>query len=138
MIIDLFSKTMSLMEEALTLRSERHRVISGNIANQDTPGYQSKEIRFKEIMKTAKQSTPRIALKKTDPSHLSPATSGSGSISSHAVQSTVTDSTRLNGNTVKGEEEMVKLAENTMMYNATAQIIASKFRGLKNVIKEGR
>ncbi|MFQ5579646.1 MAG: flagellar basal body rod protein FlgB [Nitrospiria bacterium] len=138
MIINLFSKTMSLMEQALNLRSDRHQVISGNIANQDTPGYQSKEIRFKEVMKTAKQSTSKIPLKKTDASHLSPLRHGFGSVSSHAVESASTESNRLDGNTVNGEVEMVKLAENTMMYNATAQIIASKFQGLKNIIREGR
>ncbi len=138
MIIDLFSKTMSLMEQALNLRSERHQVISGNIANQDTPGYRSKEIRFKEIMNTANGTSTKIPLKKTNPSHLTPALKRADSSTSHAVQSASSRSTRLDGNTVNGEEEMVKLAENTLMYNATAQIIASKFRGLKNVIREGR
>jgi len=138
MMINLFSKTMSLMEQALNLRSERHRVISGNIANQDTPGYQSKEIRFKEIMDNAKQSSTHMVLKKTDPSHLSPTGKGFASKKEHAVLSASKGTTRLDGNTVKGEEEMAKLAENTLMYNATAQIIASKFRGLKNVIHEGR
>lgn len=137
MMINLFTKTLSLMEQALNLRSERHRVISSNIANQDTPGYQSKEIRFKEVMNTAKDKAPQIILKKTDPSHVSASMNGSSPVSAH-VRSSPTGSTRLDGNTVKGEEEMVKLAENTLMYNATAQIIASKFRGLKNVIREGR
>jgi flagellar basal body rod protein FlgB len=33
---------------------------------------------------------------------------------------------------------MGKLAENTLLYNATAQLISKKFKGLKNVIKGGK
>ncbi|MFQ5780310.1 MAG: flagellar basal body rod protein FlgB, partial [Nitrospiria bacterium] len=132
MIISLFNKTMSLMAQALNLRSERHRVISSNIANQDTPGYQAKEIRFKEIMNAVNDISPQIRLKKTNPAHVSTSAHPSSPMSARATRSPATGSTRLDGNTVKGEEEMAKLAENTLMYNATAQIIASKFRGLKN------
>ncbi|MCP5282632.1 MAG: flagellar basal body rod protein FlgB [Rhodoferax sp.] len=38
---------------ALSLRSERQRVIASNIANSDTPGYAARDINFKEAMAAA-------------------------------------------------------------------------------------
>lgn len=134
MIARLFNKTIGLLAQALDLRSERHRVITANIANQDTPGYKSMEVNFKEALSEATGHSA-VPLTRNHPSHLSPA--GGGVLPSHAVVSPGT-SQRLDGNTVHGEEEMAKLAENTLFYTATTQILNSKFRGIRNAIREGR
>jgi flagellar basal-body rod protein FlgB len=46
-------------------------------------------------------------------------------------------SLRGDGNTVDIDRTMGKLAENTLMYRTTAQLISKKFKGLKNVINGG-
>jgi flagellar basal-body rod protein FlgB len=134
MIASLFNKTIGLLAQALDLRSERHRVITANIANQDTPGYKSMEVNFKEALRSASDSSA-IPLQRTNPAHLPPAAltppSSHAAVSSRASQ-------RLDGNTVNGEEEMAKLAENTLFYTATTQILNTKFRGIRNAIREGR
>jgi flagellar basal-body rod protein FlgB len=43
----------------------------------------------------------------------------------------------LDGNTVNMEREMARLAENQLMYKASAQIVAKKFQALKSVINGG-
>ncbi|MCG3115847.1 MAG: flagellar basal body rod protein FlgB [Candidatus Manganitrophus sp.] len=134
MISSLFSKTIGLLGQALDLRSERHRVITANIANQDTPGYKAMEVNFKEALGSASGSLP-LSLDRTDAAHLS--SGGSVSASSHAAVSPGA-SQRLDGNTVNGEQEMAKLAENTLFYTATTQILNGKFRGIRNAIREGR
>lgn len=134
MITSLFSKTIGLLAQALDVRSERHRVITANIANQDTPGYQAMEVNFKEALRSV-SGAPLIRLDRTNPSHLSP--SGSAPSAAHAAVSSGS-AQRLDGNTVNGEQEMAKLAENTLFYEATTQILNTKFRGLRNAIKEGR
>jgi flagellar basal-body rod protein FlgB len=134
MISSLFSKTIGLLAQALDLRSERHRVITANIANQDTPGYKAMEVNFKEALASA-QEYPPLTLQRTDPAHLPPAAINPPS--SHAAVSS-RPSQRLDGNTVNGEEEMAKLSENTLFYTATTQILNSKFRGIRNTIREGR
>lgn len=134
MITSLFNKTIGLLAHALDLRSERHRVITANIANQDTPGYKAMELNFKDALSSASGSS-LLPLQRTDPSHLSSA--GGISASSHAVVSPGA-SQRLDGNTVNGEQEMAKLAENTLFYTATTQILSGKFRGIRNAIREGR
>ena len=44
----------------------------------------------------------------------------------------------LDANSVNLELEMAKLSENVMQYNAAATILAKKFNGLLNAIREGR
>src|SRR3569832_1039732 len=131
MIEGIFDKTVGLLSEALDLRSERHRAIAANIANQDTPGYQATEVNFKEALSTASGSLP-IALHRTDPAHLSP--TGNGPAASHATVSSG-PSHRLDGNTVNAEKEKAKLAENTLLYTASTQMIISKFRAIQSAIK---
>jgi flagellar basal-body rod protein FlgB len=45
---------------------------------------------------------------------------------------------RGDGNTVNMEREMANLAENQLMYRASAQIVSKKFQSLKSVIQGGK
>jgi flagellar basal-body rod protein FlgB len=137
MPIRLFDSTINLLEKALDVRSDRHRAIAANIANQDTPGYQAAHVDFKDAMRTASEnpSSP-LSPFQTDPRHLSGGLTASVSSSRAAVP---TDrAARLDGNTVDSEKEMVDLAENTLMYTASVQMISAKFKTLINAIREGR
>ncbi|MBH0195318.1 MAG: hypothetical protein HP494_06885, partial [Nitrospira sp.] len=44
----------------------------------------------------------------------------------------------LDANSVNLELEMAKLSDNAMQYNTAATILAKKFHGLLNAIREGR
>ena len=135
MLTQIFDKTIGLLQRALDIRGERHRIISANIANQDTPGYKATEVRFKEALNVS-LGAPGLPLSNTHPAHM---TSPEASPSSARVPSSKSSaSARLDGNNVNAEQEMAKLAENTLMYDATIQMIANKFRALKNAVREGR
>ncbi len=138
MIIKLFGQSITRLEDALNVRSKRHQVITTNIANQDTPEYKAKSLDFKEALKSAAGDGSTIALARTNKNHLSPQSQATGPLEAQVKVATTSRTTRLDGNTVETEKEMTRLAENTFMYQATAQLIAGKFRGLKNVISEGR
>jgi flagellar basal-body rod protein FlgB len=45
-----FSQVFRVHGEALQLRSERTRVLSANIANENTPGYQAQDMDFAAVM----------------------------------------------------------------------------------------
>jgi len=140
MLIQLFDKTLQQLEKALDIRSARHAVITTNIANQDTPAYKAKALDFKQALSELTQEDPAsaIRLKRTDSAHLASPVPHPRSLDERITLSTSEHSKRLDGNTVNSEKEMTRLAENTFMYRATAQLIASKFRGIKRVINEGR
>ena len=43
---DVSTSTMNLLEKALDVASQRQQLVTANIANVDTPGYQTKDIDF--------------------------------------------------------------------------------------------
>ncbi len=138
MEINLLDQTALLLSQLLDLRSERHRGISANIANQDTPGYKAVEVDFTQALKnaTAADTPGHLAVAVTHTQHI-----GAGGIvpdlSSGAVVSQIERSNRLDGNSVNAEMEMAKLAENTLMYNVTSQVLGMRLKAIKNTIRGG-
>lgn len=113
--------TIGLLQQVLNIRSFYQRLIAGNIANSDTPHYKEKDIDFlKELEKRTEAGQG-----KTDDYNVIEKDVGEGIIS-------------IDGNTTNMEEQMVKLNENSMLYNATVQIITKKFSMIKYAITEGR
>ena len=132
--MELFNQTISLLEKSLDIRSEKNRIISANIANQDTPGYRAKELNFKESLNAA-SGVSSLQLSRTSASHLGGITGGSP----EAVPKEIPGgSKRLDGNTVDSEMEMAKLAENQINYNASVQFISDKFRMINYAITEAK
>jgi len=133
MAFDIFGPTYSLLSKVLDLRSQRHSLISSNIANADTPGYKAGKIQFEDELNKIMPSNNRLQLKRTCEQHL-PQTDlekikPEVVLESGAVQ-------RVDGNTVDLEKEIVDMSKNQLMYGALAQILRKKFDGLMSVIKE--
>ena len=47
------TQSLSFHAQALSLRSERQRLIASNIANADTPGYVARDMNFAQALKEA-------------------------------------------------------------------------------------
>lgn len=125
MTVSIFDKTLSFLSKALDIMSLRHQIIASNIANQDTPNYKAKDITFREEFEAALNVKGAI----------------SGSDISDVEGRIIMRSERGAGydnNSVNVELEMARMAENTIMYNAAAQILSNKLKTLSYVIKEGR
>lgn len=109
-----------VLERALDAASLRHRVLSHNIANVDTPGFKRYRVDFETEL-------ARALAAGQDPDRVRPA----------VVRET--DSTgRPDGNNVDIEAELVKLAENQIWYAALTRQISDHFARLRTVIYEGR
>lgn len=121
----LFSKTFNLLSTLISYRSERNKLITSNISNLDTPGYKPADYVFKQDLKKAMDI--RIHLTRTEEKHFPNAT---GEITKNDFK------------LVKSEEkvdldtEMTNLASNQLMYNLSVDLLARKFRGIKNVLSE--
>ncbi len=107
----LFEKTWNVVARSLRLRILRHEVLSANIANVDTPGYRRKDIPFEKIMR-AYLGEESLPLRRTRPRHLS-LVSTEGKIETIQPEDVGTP------NNVSLEEEMSKLMENHLLYQAT-------------------
>ena len=133
----IFSDTMAILEKSLNLRSIQHKALASNIANMDTPNYKAVELDVTEKMNKNKGSVRSTALVRTHATHLPFRGDRADKVKLKAVTPPAY-SLRGDGNTVDIDRTMGRLAENTLLYNATAQLIARKFKGLRNVIKGGK
>ena len=132
----IFNTTIRLLEKNLDLRARNQNLISANLANAETPGYIPKRLTFegelKDALKNRGGDTPPL----TDPRHI-PLNGRSAGLD--RVQGTIIEapdgSVGDDGNGVELENEMGRLAENQILYNATIQLAVKKFEGLKTAIK---
>jgi flagellar basal-body rod protein FlgB len=132
----IFSDTIATLEKSLNLRSIQHKALASNIANMDTPNYKAVELDVTEKMNKNKRSVGGTQLVRTHAAHLPFRSDRADKVKLKAVTPPAY-SLRGDGNTVDIDRTMGRLAENTLLYNATAQLIARKFKGLRNVIKGG-
>ena len=132
----IFSGVFSTLEKVLDLRSIKHNVIVSNIANVDTPQYKAFDLIIEEELGKATGKGKEVGLKKTHPGHIPAREMRIGSVASHIV-TTSQLSLKGDGNSVNIDKVMGDLAENSLMYNALAQIISKKFQGLKGAIQGG-
>ena len=132
----IFSSTINTLEKSLNLRSIQHKALSSNIANMDTPNYKAVELDVTEKMTKQQGADPGLKLVRTNAGHLPTRSHRADAVKLKAVNPTAF-SLRGDGNTVDIDRTMGKLAQNTLLYNATAQLISRKFKGLKSVIKGG-
>lgn len=121
----LFGSGVALMGRALDVRSQRQGLIQSNIANLETPGYTVQEIPFAKVMEQAVSGGGALA--RTDPRHIAV---------DPAQMVTTTESIGEN-RPPDLDEEMLKLAENQLMYQVTARILSKRFEGLQYAIDEG-
>lgn len=128
------NRVIGLLARALDAAALRQRVIADNIANTNTPGFKRSEVRFEEELRRALR-TDRLPLVTTHPRHIGGR--DPGDIRPEVVTERHT-SVRADGNNVDMEREMVELVANTIAYRTAAQLLATKFDGLRYVINGGR
>ena len=132
----LFNRTFSVLERCLDLRSMNHRILAANIANLDTPNYKAVELAVSEEMSRENGTNQDIRLTRTHVKHLPVQSHSRARITLKAAKAPEF-SLKGDGNTVDIDRTMGQLAKNTLLYNASTQLISRKFKGLKNAISGG-
>ena len=126
-------RTSILLSKVLDLRSARHSVISGNVANAETPGYIQKEIPFEQELQKAFDKNS-IKLEKSEQVHLS----GSEDIMENSFDPYKLVKEYGKPNELNIDTEMAKMAQNNLMYEASTKLLSMKFELLKAVIDSRR
>jgi flagellar basal-body rod protein FlgB len=128
----IFNKTsIPLLGKMADLSSLRQKLISSNVANVNTPGYQSRQIDFDGELKKA-MGKPKPSLHVSHPRHIPV---GGGPDRSPKV-TLVKQRDNSNGvNSVDIEQEMANLAQNQLVFDFGATMLAKKFKGLKAAIR---
>jgi len=113
----------SMLRSRLGYLSDRQRLIAQNVANAETPGYSPNDLKpftFDTAMKTQMASAGG-GMAVTQPGHMALPSSGAsgGSGAQKFKAQRIRDSeTTLDGNSVVLEEEMMKMSDARMSYDA--------------------
>lgn len=130
------TSTLDFHAQALTLRAERQRLIAGNIANADTPGYIARDLDFAKALREATgqasgQGAPG-AMAVTNPGHMSVA---AGARSEGELLYATGPQDSLDRNTVDLDRERAAFAENAVKYEATLRFINGHMRTMTEAMK---
>jgi len=132
-MINRLTDTLNFQAEAMSLRSERQRLIASNIANADTPGYVARDMDFAAALREATgqhKSAGRMAA--TAAGHLQPM---AGARAEANLRYASPSQTNLDRNTVDMDRERASFADNSVKYEATLRFINGSVRTMLDAIK---
>jgi flagellar basal-body rod protein FlgB len=101
------------LERYLDLLSVRQKLVASNIANSDTPGYQTQDIDFQREFLDAAGGTPQVI----EPSDLK---------------------VKNDGNNVSLDRESRLLAENALRFQLASQLMKVQIQAVRSAIQEGK
>jgi flagellar basal-body rod protein FlgB len=119
--------TGEVAAKALDGLAARQRALSNNIANVETPGFQSGDVPFEAELRAARDRA------KTDPVRWD------GDLPlSLSTETQPSESLRADGNGVNIDREVVKLSENTLTYEGLTRAMRMRGELMRSAISEGK
>lgn len=102
----------------LTWLDERQRLIAQNVANSDTPGYVGRDLRAPTDFAAAMREGSGLQMAQTRPGHMPVGGPNGAPVARFTSEAAPDSETTLDGNAVVVEEQMLKMAESRMAYDA--------------------
>ena len=133
--IQQFDTTMRLLNKVLDLRSKNQEIIGANIANAETPGYAAQTFTFEDQLHSAMTDSGLHSVT-TQPNHI-PLTPNSLEQVNGTVAATRDKAGIGDQNTVSVDQEMIKLSENEILYEAAVTMLNKKMALLKYAANGG-
>ncbi len=125
----------NVLSERMNWLTQRQSVLSQNVANADTPGYDAvdlKPVDFSDVLKRSQsQGTFDGGLTVTDPRHITITPQNAGGFETEPSDEADANST---GNTVSNEEEMMKVSDTQAQYQAASDIYAKAISMMRTAI----
>lgn len=123
--------TLSL-QSALDLRYKRHELLTNNLTNADTPGFQPSDLEFEGALQEelARGNGP---LARTDSQHI-PSTGVESLLENTVQRPDVTDS--LDGNGVDTDKELARVSENSLQFKATLEVLRRRYAAVRQTLTD--
>ena len=124
-----FEQALGIHSTAVALRSRRAEILAANLANADTPGYQARDIDFREVLAAADDGSKLMT------------TRGRHFTAPGAAPDGVTLKYRqplhasLDQNTVDVQAERAAFLDNAMRYQASMTFLNGRISGLVNALR---
>ena len=122
---------LSQIKGRLSWLDERQRVIAENVANSDTPGYVGRDLNQPTDFAAALREGGRLQMTRTSAMHIAPA----GPAARFDAHKAPDSETTLDGNSVVVEEQMLKMAESRMAYDAAIGLYQKSMQMLRIAAK---
>ncbi|GHD63399.1 flagellar basal body rod protein FlgB [Jeongeupia chitinilytica] len=113
-----FDKVLDVHASALDLRATRTRILASNIANESTPGYQARDLDFKESLSSARSGSD----------------AGLASAGGPEVKYRLPNHASQDGNTVELGVEQAEFSQNVSDFQVSLTFVNMKLKGLSKAI----
>lgn len=123
---------ISVLSQAMNLRTQRHQVLASNIANADTPNFKARDFSFEGAMRNAmagKSAAGGVSLTRTSSGHL-----GGGNSAGPALMFRGDVQSAADGNTVDMDVERSNITENALQYQILTQLIGDQFKAMRSAL----
>lgn len=124
---------ISVLSQAMNLRTQRHEVLASNIANADTPNYKARDFGFETAMQNAiagRNEAGGVGMARTATGHMQGGVAGGAAVLKFRAET----QSAVDGNTVDMDVERAQIAENAMQYQILSQLISEKFKGIRSAL----
>jgi flagellar basal-body rod protein FlgB len=122
---------LSALRTSMQWHQQRQRLLAENVANADTPNFQPRDLVRPTAATLVAGTKPGLTLARTNASHLTPA---GGDNTSFALERKSSSETRPAGNAVSLDDEMLKVAQNQMDYQAATSLYTRSLGLLKTAM----
>lgn len=123
----------SMLRTRLQYAQERQRVLAENVANADTPNYRARDLKapkFPDPTQMAPTAVSTVSLARTENGHIAQLGGGTTFRTDRANNYEV----RPTGAAVNLEDEMIKVADNQMDYQAASALYSRSLGLLKTAL----
>ena len=120
---------INVLDKAADASALRHKAISNNVANDDTPGYKRQDVDFESVLASELGKTKYTSLDdKIKDVSLS-------NLNVNTYRDATNYSYRLDGNNVDVDNENVELAANQIKYKGLVDSMTQEFNRLKQAMR---
>lgn len=135
-MLDKLNAALQFQQEALNLRAQRQEILSANIANADTPGFQARDIDFasqlQKVMESGRVNGSGMSLELTNARHIPAATASGPDLD---LMYRIPDQPSMDGNTVDMDRERTNFADNSVRYQTDLTVLTGQVKGMMSVLQ---
>ena len=115
----------------LSWLDERQRLVAQNVANSDTPGYVARDLKAPTDFARALKEGGGLTMTRTSAAHMPPGGPNGAPVARFTSEKRPDSETTLDGNAVVVEEQMLKMAESRMAYDAAIGLYSKSMAMLR-------
>ncbi len=110
----------SIVKKRMAWLSQRQEVLAQNIANSDTPGYKSRDLKAFKFEDLVRRENAGLGMNTTEKNHLGGQRKRVRDFAD--AEDRKPYETNVNGNSVVLEEQMAKMSENSISHNLVSEL----------------